>query len=319
MARLNSTRSTASARMFRSDGTAAGTVESQRTSVHHADRRGADHAQRFQRRQPIRHPLDQCERRYVPFGIRTDRADIRAKTLALAAAAGRPRASATSTATARPTSSGASPAATLRSGIQTARADLQARTLERPAAAGKSPGSAISTATARPTSSGVPRRRYFAVEVERLGRLRGTGPWNHRQRLEGRWGWRFQWRRRGGHPLEQRKRRHVDLEFERRWRLHSQRPRNRGPWLASRRGRHDFNGDNEADILWSNASGDAAIWNSNGSGGFTPQDLGTAGSGWQVAGVGDFNGDGAADILWSNASGDTAIWNSNSSGGFVGQ
>ena len=81
----------------------------------------------------------------------------------------------------------------------------------------------------------------------------------------------------------------------------------------------DFNGDGKADILWSNASGDTAIWNSNGSGGFTGQDLGTVGSGWQVAGVGDFNGDGKADILWSNASGDTAIWNSNGSGGFTGQ
>jgi hypothetical protein len=81
----------------------------------------------------------------------------------------------------------------------------------------------------------------------------------------------------------------------------------------------DFNSDGLSDILWSNASGDTALWKSNGSGGFAGQDLATSGSGWQVAGVGDFNGDGKADILWSNASGDTSIWKSNGSGGFVGQ
>ena len=70
-----------------------------------------------------------------------------------------------------------------------------------------------------------------------------------------------------------------------------------------------------SDILWRNATnGDVAIWNSNGSGGFTGNDLNAlVPSSWQIQGVGDFNGDGKADILWRNATnGDVAIWNSNS-------
>jgi hypothetical protein len=81
----------------------------------------------------------------------------------------------------------------------------------------------------------------------------------------------------------------------------------------------DFNGDGESDVLWRNTSGDAAIWNSNGSGGFSGQDLGVIDNSWQVAGVGDFNSDDKADILWRNTSGEAAIWNSNGSGGFTGQ
>jgi autotransporter-associated beta strand protein len=79
----------------------------------------------------------------------------------------------------------------------------------------------------------------------------------------------------------------------------------------------DFNGVAQSGILWRNTSGEAAIWNANGSGGFTAQDLGVIDLSWQIAGSADFNGDGRADILWSNANGDTAIWNSNGSGGFT--
>jgi hypothetical protein len=43
-------------------------------------------------------------------------------------------------------------------------------------------------------------------------------------------------------------------------------------WLVG--GTGDFNGDGKSDIFWRNANGDAALWNSNGSGGFTGQDLG---------------------------------------------
>ncbi len=49
-----------------------------------------------------------------------------------------------------------------------------------------------------------------------------------------------------------------------------------------------FNSDNKADILWQNANGDTALWNSSASGGFTPEDLGIVGGGWQIAGTGDF-------------------------------
>ena len=83
----------------------------------------------------------------------------------------------------------------------------------------------------------------------------------------------------------------------------------------------DFNSDGKSDILWrSTANGDAFLWNSNGSGGFTFQDLGVVDPSYQAAGVGDFNGDGEADVLWRNpTSGDAFLWNSNGSGGFTGQ
>ena len=75
-----------------------------------------------------------------------------------------------------------------------------------------------------------------------------------------------------------------------------------------------------SDILWQNASsGDAQLWNPNGLGGFSGQDLGVH-SGWQIEGTGDFNGSGADGILWQNASsGDVQLWNPNGSGGFSGQ
>ena len=74
-----------------------------------------------------------------------------------------------------------------------------------------------------------------------------------------------------------------------------------------------------ADILWRNSSGDTELWNSNGSGGFTGEDLGVVGNSWQIAGTGDFNGDGHSDILWRNTNGDADLWNSNGSGGFTGE
>ena len=40
----------------------------------------------------------------------------------------------------------------------------------------------------------------------------------------------------------------------------------------------------EASILWQNANGDVELWNPNGSGGFTGQDLGVS-TGWQIAGT----------------------------------
>ena len=84
-------------------------------------------------------------------------------------------------------------------------------------------------------------------------------------------------------------------------------------------GTGDFNGSGEPDILWRNAStGGVELWNSNGSGGFTYEDLGDVHSSWQVEGTGDFNGSGADGILWRNAStGGVELWNSNGSGGFT--
>ena len=74
-----------------------------------------------------------------------------------------------------------------------------------------------------------------------------------------------------------------------------------------------------SNILWRNSNGDVALWNSNGSGGFTGQDLGIVGASWQIEGTGDFNGSGEDGILWRNTNGDAYLWNSNGSGGFTGE
>ena len=84
-------------------------------------------------------------------------------------------------------------------------------------------------------------------------------------------------------------------------------------------GTGDFNADSRSDILWQNASGQAAIWEMNG----TSQIAGGSalvgpnpGPSWKVVGSGDFNGDGFngdgfSDILWQNADGQAAIWEMN--------
>jgi hypothetical protein len=74
-----------------------------------------------------------------------------------------------------------------------------------------------------------------------------------------------------------------------------------------------------SNILWRNSNGDVALWNSNGAGGFTGQDLGVVPSSWQIEGTGDFNGKAEDGILWRNSNGDVALWNSNGAGGFTGQ
>jgi fibronectin-binding autotransporter adhesin len=90
-----------------------------------------------------------------------------------------------------------------------------------------------------------------------------------------------------------------------------------GTMITSAPVNSDFNGDGKTDILWENASsGDVVLWNSNGSGGFTYENLGAVNTSWQIAETGDFNGDGE-DILWRNTNGDTELWNSNGSGGFT--
>ena len=73
----------------------------------------------------------------------------------------------------------------------------------------------------------------------------------------------------------------------------------------------DFNGDGHSDILWQNTSGQAAIWEMNG----TSQVVGgnalvgsNPGPSWKAIGTGDFNDDGHSDILWQNTNGQAAIW-----------
>jgi hypothetical protein len=70
-----------------------------------------------------------------------------------------------------------------------------------------------------------------------------------------------------------------------------------------------------ASLAWRNADGDTALWNPNGSGGFTFEDLGVVGASWQIAATGNVNGNGES-ILWRNAK-DTVLWKANRSGGFT--
>ena len=74
----------------------------------------------------------------------------------------------------------------------------------------------------------------------------------------------------------------------------------------------DFNDDGFSDILWQNASGQAAIWEMNGTSVSGCALVGgNPGPSWKEIGTGDFNGDGFADILWQNTSGQAAIWEMN--------
>ena len=67
------------------------------------------------------------------------------------------------------------------------------------------------------------------------------------------------------------------------------------------------------DIFWQNTSGQASIWDMDGStlvggGPVSPN----PGPGWTEIGTGDFNHDTHSDILWQNAStGQASIWDMN--------
>jgi microcystin-dependent protein len=84
-----------------------------------------------------------------------------------------------------------------------------------------------------------------------------------------------------------------------------------GPGDASPNASLTFTLDPE--ILWQNASGQAATWemsgpNIIGGGPVTPN----PGPSWRAVGTGDFNGDGLSDILWQNTNtGQASIWEMN--------
>ena len=74
----------------------------------------------------------------------------------------------------------------------------------------------------------------------------------------------------------------------------------------------DFTGAGLSDILFQNASGQAAIWEMNGgkiAGGGTVGP--NPGPSWKAIGTGDFTGAGLSDILFQNANGQAAIWEMN--------
>jgi len=81
----------------------------------------------------------------------------------------------------------------------------------------------------------------------------------------------------------------------------------------------DFNGDNQADILWRNtANGSLVDWSM--SGGMLTNASGVTANGatvlvdasWSALGVGDFNGDGMSDVIWRHSTdGSLAEWQMN--------
>jgi hypothetical protein len=76
-------------------------------------------------------------------------------------------------------------------------------------------------------------------------------------------------------------------------------------------GTGDFNGDGRSDILWQNDSGEAAIWEMNGTTVIGAASIGNPGPDWHIMGTGDYNHDGKSDILWQNSSGAVAVWELN--------
>ncbi|MBV9978310.1 MAG: VCBS repeat-containing protein [Hyphomicrobiales bacterium] len=81
----------------------------------------------------------------------------------------------------------------------------------------------------------------------------------------------------------------------------------------------DFNGDQNADLLWRNANGSVIDWTMNGAQIASIQNVTLGGApatpdaSWNVAGIGDFNGDGKSDILWQNTNGSLIDWTMNGS------
>jgi hypothetical protein len=71
---------------------------------------------------------------------------------------------------------------------------------------------------------------------------------------------------------------------------------------------HDFNGDGMSDIAWRDTSGNAAMWEMNGTD-ITPGPVfGPIPTNWSIVGQRDFNGDGRSDWLWRDTIGHVAMW-----------
>lgn len=71
----------------------------------------------------------------------------------------------------------------------------------------------------------------------------------------------------------------------------------------------DFNGDGQADLIWTSNARDMWMWPGSTSGNFGSIAMGYYAAGWEILGAGDVNGDGRADLLWHNAaSGRLGVW-----------
>jgi FG-GAP-like repeat len=78
-------------------------------------------------------------------------------------------------------------------------------------------------------------------------------------------------------------------------------------WVVQ--GTSDVNGDNQADIIWRDASGTVYIWLMNGTMKLGEGSPGSASYDWVLQGFGDFNHDGKADVLWRHSTlGTVLIW-----------
>jgi AMMECR1 domain-containing protein len=75
-------------------------------------------------------------------------------------------------------------------------------------------------------------------------------------------------------------------------------------------GSGDFDGDNNADIVWENTSnGDHSIWLMNGNAYSSAVLLPNVPTEWSIATVADMNADGRPDLVWQNLhDGDRSIW-----------
>ena len=65
------------------------------------------------------------------------------------------------------------------------------------------------------------------------------------------------------------------------------------------------------EILWQNTSGEAYIWEMNGTNVIGGGSLGNPGPSWHAIGTGDYYGHGYSDILFQNVSGEVYIWEMN--------
>ena len=71
---------------------------------------------------------------------------------------------------------------------------------------------------------------------------------------------------------------------------------------------HDFNADNNSDVLWRDSSGNVGMWLMNGTSVLQATTLGNVPNNWSIVGQRDFTGSGDADILWRDTSGNVGIW-----------